>query len=454
MVAARFLRNFIAILPRRIHTILADNGVQFTNRKQDTTAFEHGNIRMGRPKAPAAAQSRLECEFQTATIMLLPIVATRQESYPYHPFNKRVFRAVRLIWVFALALLYPAEGWALKWTFIKICKSGPEQVLLSVTEPGGLLSASKSYGWHDFDRDGCYETSLLSGERLGFTFVSFRSEHEMIPLKFDVRGATKGYTDNICVPLSAYSRRTWESTNQSCGKNSVAVPASFLIKGGSREEQINITIPSQGIQGLPASSEWAKKYAIRYGRPEIQAPDEGSVPDAPDEGSWDAIIRRAIIRGLIGAAAPTGDQKSTGPADTAKDKEITEPEEEFVLTNSGCRPVEEVFVIDVTGRRTGIRRGFLSSVPVSCDPKRFGTRPMNYLPREYYDMKDCKIRSDSRNKLIYARTPEVFSQVKEQIEHGLAFCRNAKDNNQVFIPPIRLAPRVMPSVDNDQGLSP
>lgn len=41
MVAAQFLRNFIARLPYRIHTILTDNGIQFTNRKQDTTAFEH-----------------------------------------------------------------------------------------------------------------------------------------------------------------------------------------------------------------------------------------------------------------------------------------------------------------------------------------------------------------------------------------------------------------------------
>jgi len=41
MIAAQFLRNFIAILPYRVHTILTDNGIQFTNRKQDTTAFEH-----------------------------------------------------------------------------------------------------------------------------------------------------------------------------------------------------------------------------------------------------------------------------------------------------------------------------------------------------------------------------------------------------------------------------
>ena len=28
-------------LPYKIHTILSDNGVLFTNRKQDTSAFEH-----------------------------------------------------------------------------------------------------------------------------------------------------------------------------------------------------------------------------------------------------------------------------------------------------------------------------------------------------------------------------------------------------------------------------
>ena len=41
MIAAQFLRNLIKQLPYKIHTILTDNGVQFTNRKQDTSAFEH-----------------------------------------------------------------------------------------------------------------------------------------------------------------------------------------------------------------------------------------------------------------------------------------------------------------------------------------------------------------------------------------------------------------------------
>ena len=41
MVATQFLRNLIAAVPYKIHTILTDNGIQFTNRKQDRFAFEH-----------------------------------------------------------------------------------------------------------------------------------------------------------------------------------------------------------------------------------------------------------------------------------------------------------------------------------------------------------------------------------------------------------------------------
>jgi len=41
MIAAQFLRNLIAAVPYRVHTVLTDNGIQFTNRKQDTSAFEH-----------------------------------------------------------------------------------------------------------------------------------------------------------------------------------------------------------------------------------------------------------------------------------------------------------------------------------------------------------------------------------------------------------------------------
>jgi transposase InsO family protein len=40
-VAAQFLRNLIAIVPYKLHTVLTDNGIQFTNRKQDKYAFKH-----------------------------------------------------------------------------------------------------------------------------------------------------------------------------------------------------------------------------------------------------------------------------------------------------------------------------------------------------------------------------------------------------------------------------
>ena len=41
MAAAQFLRDLIAAVPYRLHTLLTDNGIQFTNRKTDVHAFEH-----------------------------------------------------------------------------------------------------------------------------------------------------------------------------------------------------------------------------------------------------------------------------------------------------------------------------------------------------------------------------------------------------------------------------
>jgi transposase InsO family protein len=41
MVAAQFLRYLVAAVPYKIHTVLTDNGIQFTNRKRDQYAFHH-----------------------------------------------------------------------------------------------------------------------------------------------------------------------------------------------------------------------------------------------------------------------------------------------------------------------------------------------------------------------------------------------------------------------------
>ncbi|RWR27668.1 transposase, partial [Sinirhodobacter populi] len=41
LASAQFLRDLIAAVPYRIHTVLTDNGVQFANRSVDTSAFEH-----------------------------------------------------------------------------------------------------------------------------------------------------------------------------------------------------------------------------------------------------------------------------------------------------------------------------------------------------------------------------------------------------------------------------
>ncbi|MFC4161914.1 IS481 family transposase [Chitinimonas lacunae] len=41
MIAAQFLRNLIEAVPYTIHTVLTDNGIQFTNRHCDQYAFQH-----------------------------------------------------------------------------------------------------------------------------------------------------------------------------------------------------------------------------------------------------------------------------------------------------------------------------------------------------------------------------------------------------------------------------
>lgn len=41
MVAAQFLRNLIAAVPYAIHTVLTDNGIQFTSQARHKYAFHH-----------------------------------------------------------------------------------------------------------------------------------------------------------------------------------------------------------------------------------------------------------------------------------------------------------------------------------------------------------------------------------------------------------------------------
>ena len=41
MEAAQFLRDFIAAVPCRIHTVLTDNGIQFTSRRRDIYDSRH-----------------------------------------------------------------------------------------------------------------------------------------------------------------------------------------------------------------------------------------------------------------------------------------------------------------------------------------------------------------------------------------------------------------------------
>jgi transposase InsO family protein len=56
MLAAQFLRNLVQAVPYTIHTVLTDNGIQFTNRTCDRYAFDHI---FGRVCAEHAIEHRL-----------------------------------------------------------------------------------------------------------------------------------------------------------------------------------------------------------------------------------------------------------------------------------------------------------------------------------------------------------------------------------------------------------
>lgn len=45
--AKKFLEHLIVSVPYKIHTILTDNGIQFTNRKKDMTPFDRICIQHG-----------------------------------------------------------------------------------------------------------------------------------------------------------------------------------------------------------------------------------------------------------------------------------------------------------------------------------------------------------------------------------------------------------------------
>ena len=48
LIAAEFLRKLIEALPSRIHTILTDNGIQFTHCERDRFAMAHSFTRIPR----------------------------------------------------------------------------------------------------------------------------------------------------------------------------------------------------------------------------------------------------------------------------------------------------------------------------------------------------------------------------------------------------------------------
>jgi len=67
MEAAQFLRDLLQALPYRIHTVLTDNGIQFTNRALDARAFAHIFDQVCRPCGQKGFPKRHRCDSRLET---------------------------------------------------------------------------------------------------------------------------------------------------------------------------------------------------------------------------------------------------------------------------------------------------------------------------------------------------------------------------------------------------
>jgi len=96
MIAAQFLRHLIEQLPYKIHTILTDNGIQFTNRRKDTSAvahifdqvcdeneIEHRMTRINHPWTNGQVE-RMNRTIKDGNGQALPLWPSRPASKPHH----------------------------------------------------------------------------------------------------------------------------------------------------------------------------------------------------------------------------------------------------------------------------------------------------------------------------------------------------------------------------------
>jgi transposase InsO family protein len=96
MQAAQFLRNLIGTVPYKIHTILTDNGVQFTNLKHQKYALPHifdrvcgengTEHRLTQPAHPwtNGQVERMNKTIKSATVLLRKSRATSETTAKFH----------------------------------------------------------------------------------------------------------------------------------------------------------------------------------------------------------------------------------------------------------------------------------------------------------------------------------------------------------------------------------
>lgn len=157
MEAAQFLRNLIAAVPYKIHTILTDNGIQFTTRKTDRHAFPHifarvclennTEHRLTKPNHPwtNGQVERMNRTLKEATVKRYYYENHQQLREHLHNFMNAYNFAKRLK---ALQGLTPYEY------IIKNWQNEPQRFLVNPTHHKVGLNKRQSHGDPDVDSPG------------------------------------------------------------------------------------------------------------------------------------------------------------------------------------------------------------------------------------------------------------------------------------------------------------
>lgn len=201
---------------------------------------------------------------------------------------------------FAVAMAQPG----LSETYLKFCQRGNATLhIAEINGFNGLFAKTKgAEGWFQLKGGECYREMLENYQTKEYVYAARTSDGQIVPVALDMgfgRGAHRLLRNQLCVPagISGFGRHHFRTGAEvsPCSDGEISFPASFLIEGGSADQEfgIDLDVDQRQVDALAPASQ-----------PEAAAPKTMSDFD------------RAILEMLLKPAPPAADLP---PARTAED---------------------------------------------------------------------------------------------------------------------------------------